>query len=105
MLGIGGMADQVRHSSLARGADDVRQKDLIRAERSPEHNTSFIILSDLHLDNFKILNALRSVLEVYEGLETAERPSLFILCGNFRSRPFLFDGEATREYTGACWSS
>lgn len=77
------------------------QIELVRAERAPEHETSFIILSDLHLDNPKILAALRSVFSVYEEMDGV-RPSLFILCGNFRSRPFLFDGEAMREYTGEC---
>lgn len=77
----------------------VYQRDLIKAERAPEHNTSFVVLSDLHLDNPKILTALRSVLSVYEDM-AGKGPSLFILCGNFRSRPFLFDGDAMREYTG-----
>lgn len=27
-------------------------------------------------------------------------PGLFVFCGNFRSRPFLFNGEAVREYQG-----
>lgn len=77
------------------------QDDLVHAERSGQHETSFVILSDLHLDNHKILKSLESVLSVYEELDADAQPSLFVLCGNFRSRPFLFDGEATREYQGA----
>lgn len=77
------------------------QEDLIHAERLPQHETSFIVLSDLHLDNHKIMVALEKLLGAYEDMDDTEKPSLFVLCGNFRSRPFLFDGEATREYQGA----
>ena len=90
-----------RSSARCDALIDQLQEDLIRAERSKEHETSFVVLSDLHLDNHKILAALRSVLEAYEGMDDISKPSLFVLCGNFRTRPFLFDGEATREYTGA----
>lgn len=79
----------------------VQQEELIHAERLPQHETSFIVLSDIHLDNHKIMIALEKLLSAYEDMEDAEKPSLFVLCGNFRSRPFLFDGEATREYQGA----
>lgn len=37
---------------------------------------------------------------MYEEVDDNEKPALFILCGNFRSRPFLFDGNAEREYKG-----
>ncbi|KAI5478607.1 DNA polymerase epsilon subunit 2 [Pseudohyphozyma bogoriensis] len=76
----------------------VVQAELVAAEQSPQHETSFVVLSDLHLDNYKTMNALREMLETYEGVEDEHKPSLFVLCGNFRSRPFLFDGESTREY-------
>lgn len=78
----------------------LRQADLILAEQSPSHETSFIILSDLHLDSPKVMSGLRQVLQVYDQMEEKEIPKLFVLCGNFRSRPWLFDGEAMREYTG-----
>jgi DNA polymerase epsilon subunit 2 len=40
------------------------------------------------------------MLGVYDEMEEKEIPRLFILCGNFRSRPWLADGENIREYTG-----
>lgn len=40
------------------------------------------------------------MLAVYDDMEEKEIPRLFILCGNFRSRPWLADGENIREYTG-----
>lgn len=89
------------HDFLGLGSISTSEElDLTEASRSKQHETSFIIISDLHLDNFKILNAFKSVLNTYEGMEDFEKPSLFVLMGNFRSRPFLFDGGAIREYTG-----
>lgn len=76
------------------------QADLIAAEQSPNHETSFILLSDLHLDNPRVVTALREVLSVYNDMDEKSVPKLFVLCGNFRSRPWLFNGDAMREYTG-----
>ncbi|GAA5982326.1 hypothetical protein JCM5350_006145 [Sporobolomyces pararoseus] len=88
------------HDLLGVGAlSATEEADLIQAEQSPNHATSFIILSDLHLDNAKIVTALRSMLGVYDEMEEQEIPKLFILCGNFRSRPWLADGENIREYS------
>lgn len=105
-LGLGAMSlsEEVRECTCLPRADSadmtLAQADLVQAERSPQHETSFIILSDLHLDNHKIMMALEEVLSVYENMEDADKPALFVLCGNFRSSPFLYDGEATREYQG-----
>ncbi|GAA5944043.1 DNA polymerase epsilon noncatalytic subunit [Sporobolomyces koalae] len=88
------------HDLLGVGALSVTEEaDLIQAEQSPTHATSFILLSDLHLDNPKIVTALRNVLGVYDEMDESEIPKLFVLCGNFRSRPWLADGENIREYT------
>ncbi|TNY17998.1 DNA polymerase alpha/epsilon subunit B-domain-containing protein [Rhodotorula diobovata] len=88
------------HDFLGVGAlSAAEEADLIAAEQAPQHETSFIILSDLHLDNAKVLAALRDVLGVYNDMDEKSIPRLFVLCGNFRSRPWLFDGEAMREYT------
>lgn len=46
------------------------------------------------------MSGLQRVLQVYDEMDEKEIPKLFVLCGNFRSRPWLFDGEAMREYTG-----
>ncbi|BGP51155.1 DNA-directed DNA polymerase epsilon, subunit B [Rhodotorula kratochvilovae] len=88
------------HDFLGIGALSASEEaDLLAAEQAPQHETSFIILSDLHLDNAKVVAALRDVLSVYNDMEEKTIPRLFVLCGNFRSRPWLFDGEAMREYT------
>lgn len=87
-------------SSRQRDTDCIFQADLRAAEQSERHRTTFQILSDVHLDNFKILTALRALLAVYEEVDDNDKPALFVLCGNFRSRPFLFDGNAEREYKG-----
>ncbi|BGP27219.1 DNA-directed DNA polymerase epsilon, subunit B [Rhodotorula toruloides] len=88
------------HDFLGIGALSASEEvDLILAEQSPLHETSFIILSDLHLDSPKVMAGLQQVLQVYDQMEEKEIPKLFVLCGNFRSRPWLFDGEAMRDYT------
>ncbi|KAM0752277.1 DNA polymerase epsilon, subunit B [Meredithblackwellia eburnea MCA 4105] len=88
------------HDFLGIGALTIEeQARRLESERSARHQTSFVILSDVHLDNYKTIAALTSVLSAYEEMETADQPSLFVLFGNFRSRPFLFDGESAREYT------
>ncbi|GAA5968677.1 hypothetical protein JCM11641_007722 [Rhodosporidiobolus odoratus] len=88
------------HDFLGVGAlSATEEADMILAEQSPAHETSFIVLSDLHLDSAKVLDALRDVLGVYNDMDEKSIPKLFVLCGNFRSRPWLFDGEAMREYT------
>ncbi|GAA5970423.1 hypothetical protein JCM8115_004552 [Rhodotorula mucilaginosa] len=75
------------------------EADLIAAEQSPHHETSFILLSDLHLDNPRVMTALGEVLSAYNDMDEKSVPKLFVLCGNFRSRPWLFNGEAMRDYT------
>ncbi|GAA5849550.1 hypothetical protein JCM9279_007266 [Rhodotorula babjevae] len=88
------------HDFLGVGAlSAAEEAELIAAEQAPQHETSFIILSDLHLDNAKVLAALRDVLGAYNDMDAGSIPRLFVLCGNFRSRPWLFDGEAMREYS------
>ncbi|GAA6062035.1 hypothetical protein JCM10212_005468 [Sporobolomyces blumeae] len=88
------------HDFLGIGAlSATEEADLIQAEQSPSHQTSFIVLSDLHLDNPKVVTALRKVLTVYDEMDHDDVPRLFVLCGNFRSRPWLADGDNLREYT------
>ncbi|XP_068658256.1 DNA polymerase epsilon subunit B [Aristolochia californica] len=48
-------------------------------------NDMFVILSDVYLDNDETLAKLATVLDGYESVEVI--PSLFVLMGNFCSRP------------------
>lgn len=87
------------HDFLGLGALSIEeQAKLLESEQSPRNRTSFIVLSDVHLDNHKVMKALGEVLGAYEGMEQNDQPSLFILFGNFRSRPYLCDGSSSREY-------
>lgn len=61
-----------------------------------KHQGFFIVLSDVHLDQSKVLAGLRSVFTGYE--KAGLIPSVIILCGNFSSAPFLFDGVSTISY-------
>lgn len=48
-----------------------------------------------------VLEGKRVAMELKkEEMEDSVPPGLFVFCGNFRSRPFLFNGEAVREYQG-----
>eukprot|EP00808_Paulinella_micropora_P022070 g61403.t1 len=53
-----------------------------------------VILSQIHLDRPEIINKLRTL---FKGMEPA-RPPLFILTGNFTSRPFGTSPEDRRQY-------
>lgn len=65
------------------------------------HPDQFLIFSDLHLDSPKDMLNFRQVLQVYEGLEDGDRPSVMILCGNFASKPFnTADGRSLQAYRG-----
>ncbi|KAL8292520.1 hypothetical protein RQP46_001132 [Phenoliferia psychrophenolica] len=78
--------------------DETERKKRLASERAPSNETSFAIFSDVHLDNSRTMEKLATVLEVYENMDPHDSPSLFVFFGNFRSRPFLFDGQSSREY-------
>jgi hypothetical protein len=75
------------------------QSKYIQLEREAV-DTQFVVISDFHLDSPRVLSNFRSILNGYN--ESGNRPALFILCGNFSSKPFLFDGRSTLSFTGAC---
>lgn len=75
------------------------EAELAIAERS--RATSFIIFSDVHLDSLRTLSSLASVFDGYTAGDEDSVPSLFIFCGNFRSRPYVGNADDLREYTGA----
>ncbi|KAJ3026377.1 UNVERIFIED_CONTAM: DNA polymerase epsilon subunit 2 [Siphonaria sp. JEL0065] len=62
-------------------------------------NVSFVILSDVWLDDPKVLAKLRLL---FEGYSTrAYIPLSFIFIGNFTSRPYIFNGSDFNEYKDA----
>ncbi|KAI8349192.1 DNA polymerase alpha/epsilon subunit B-domain-containing protein [Choanephora cucurbitarum] len=68
---------------------------LLKAEEEKAKNMFFVILSDVHLDQPKVMNALRRIFEGYSG---GQIPLAFIMIGNFSSKPFVYAGSESDEY-------
>jgi len=63
-----------------------------------EYNEILVILSDVWLDNAKVLEKLY---ELFNGYETScIKPLSFIFMGNFLSEPVALDGLCARKYKG-----
>ncbi|KAI9252940.1 DNA polymerase alpha/epsilon subunit B-domain-containing protein [Phascolomyces articulosus] len=57
------------------------EEDRLKAEEVANTNVFFVILSNLHLDEPRVMSALRRVFEGYEN--DTQIPLAFILCGDF----------------------
>ncbi|CAO3594701.1 unnamed protein product [Absidia cylindrospora] len=70
-------------------------KTRLKLEETSNDNISFVILSDVFLDDPKVMSALRRIFEKYEN-ETI--PLAFILIGNFTSGGNIFCGVEATHY-------
>ncbi|KAK9071821.1 hypothetical protein SSX86_008250 [Deinandra increscens subsp. villosa] len=70
------------------GAGTLPKEDNLRLVEMESRavNEMFVILSDIWLDHDETMAKLKTVLDGYEDVEVV--PSLFVLMGNFCSRPF-----------------
>ena len=59
----------------------VQQRQQIKSLETNDHHATFIVLSDVHLDDAKVMTKLD---ELFQGLESVQ-PTLFILMGDFMS--------------------
>ncbi|CAI5723284.1 unnamed protein product [Hyaloperonospora brassicae] len=59
----------------------VQQRQQIKTLETNDHHATFIVLSDVHLDDAKVMTKLD---ELFQGLESVQ-PTLFILMGDFMS--------------------
>lgn len=59
----------------------VQQREQIRELEANDHHATFIVLSDVHLDDPNVMSKLD---ELFQGLESVQ-PTLFILMGDFMS--------------------
>ncbi|CAO3683724.1 unnamed protein product [Umbelopsis ramanniana] len=73
---------------------NIEESVLLREEKM-NTNISFVIISDLWLDQPKILRAFRQLLEGYSRTIV---PLAFILSGNFVSQPLMFSGTESAKY-------
>ncbi|CAI5747424.1 unnamed protein product [Peronospora destructor] len=58
-----------------------QQREQIQSVEANDHHATFIVLSDVHLDDPNVMSKLD---ELFQGLESVQ-PTLFILMGNFTS--------------------
>ncbi|KAI9355246.1 DNA polymerase alpha/epsilon subunit B-domain-containing protein [Pilaira anomala] len=68
---------------------------LLKIEETTNNDITFVIISDLHLDQPKVMKALRIILD---GYSNAQVPLAFIFIGNFSSKPFRYSASQTSEY-------
>ncbi|KAG0149090.1 hypothetical protein CROQUDRAFT_40505 [Cronartium quercuum f. sp. fusiforme G11] len=75
---------------------------LVKAESASD--TQFIVMSDFFLDNSSVLKNFEQILEGYEQQFNSSAgglrpPPVWVLCGDFSQKPFVFDGTMTMTYT------
>ncbi|KAL9552178.1 hypothetical protein PS6_004621 [Mucor atramentarius] len=68
---------------------------LLKIEETTNQDITFVILSDLYLDQPKVMAALRII---FEGYAAAQVPLAFIMIGNFSSKSFVYAGSDSDEY-------
>jgi hypothetical protein len=61
------------------------------------------VLSDCHLDDARVLEAIDSLLSTYASVNFTDPADkrgypTFVFCGNFSSQPFLYDGPSMARY-------
>ncbi|WAQ90713.1 hypothetical protein PtA15_13A112 [Puccinia triticina] len=72
-------------------------------KREQNSDSQFIVMSDVHLDNPNVLANLEQILQGYQDVliesnDAVRPPALWILCGNFSQKPFIFDGPTIGFY-------
>ncbi|GJJ75667.1 DNA polymerase epsilon subunit 2 [Entomortierella parvispora] len=74
---------------------EMRSEEQLKVISEEYEDISFVILSDVWLDQPKTFATLRTI---FEGYSNSTLPLAFILCGNFKSNPFLFNGLESGQY-------
>ncbi|KAF9112413.1 DNA-directed DNA polymerase epsilon, subunit B [Mortierella sp. AM989] len=74
---------------------EMRSDEQLNVIASEYEDISFVILSDLWLDQPKTFVTLRTI---FEGYSNSSLPLAFIMCGSFKSEPFLFNGLESGHY-------
>lgn len=68
---------------------------LLKVEENLNEDITFVIISDLHLDQPKVMKALRVI---FDGYSDAVVPLAFIFMGNFSSKAFTYSASQSAEY-------
>ncbi|KAI7871797.1 DNA polymerase alpha/epsilon subunit B-domain-containing protein [Spinellus fusiger] len=71
------------------------EQNILRLEETSHIDVSFVIISDVWLDQPKVMNALEVI---FRGYANAQVPLAFILMGNFTKRPFNYTNNESTQY-------
>ncbi|KAL0088647.1 DNA polymerase alpha/epsilon subunit B-domain-containing protein [Phycomyces blakesleeanus] len=71
------------------------ENHILKLEETSHNDVFFVIVSDVWLDQPKVMNALR---RMFEGYDSTKVPLAFILMGNFTKRPFSFSSNESAQY-------
>ncbi|KAF9333724.1 DNA polymerase epsilon subunit 2 [Linnemannia elongata] len=74
---------------------EMRSEEQLRVIAQEYEDISFVILSDIWLDQPKTFATLRTI---FEGYSNSTLPLAFIMCGSFKSQPFLYNGLESGQY-------
>ncbi|KAF9969124.1 DNA-directed DNA polymerase epsilon, subunit B [Actinomortierella ambigua] len=74
---------------------ELRSDEQLRVIAEEYEDIAFVILSDVWLDQPKTFAALR---KIFQGYATSTVPLAFILCGSFKSEPFVYSGQDAGPY-------
>ncbi|KAF9192802.1 DNA-directed DNA polymerase epsilon, subunit B [Haplosporangium sp. Z 767] len=74
---------------------EMRSEDQLKVIAEEYEDIAFVILSDIWLDQPKTFTTLRTI---FEGYSNSTLPLAFILCGSFKSTPFLYNGLESGQY-------
>ncbi|KAF9931098.1 DNA-directed DNA polymerase epsilon, subunit B [Linnemannia zychae] len=74
---------------------EMRSEEQLKVIAQEYEDISFVILSDIWLDQPKTFSTLRTI---FEGYSNSTLPLAFIMCGSFKSQPFLFNGLESGQY-------
>lgn len=74
-----------RKKSLQNLQQQVRHPHFLPCSNSPKDDASFVVLSDVHLDQPRVLTMLEGIFRVYENEDDVSDLPVFCLMGNFSS--------------------
>ncbi|KAG9069103.1 DNA-directed DNA polymerase epsilon, subunit B [Linnemannia hyalina] len=75
--------------------DETKSEEQLKVIAQEYEDISFVILSDIWLDQPKTFATLRTI---FEGYSNSTLPLAFIMCGSFKSQPFLYNGLESGQY-------
>lgn len=88
---------QLEYFGLEQGIDSKKERELRKQQMMEEHaDDMIIVLSDVHLDNPRVMTQLHTLLTGY----LPARPPLFVFCGNFTSRELGYGEDDAKTLEG-----